>query len=108
MNGAPFNPTVPKESYLFQVYDFIIAQGCFLNLEQESLFMERPAFENEPQMRIVGRSTSLQEANLLAQQYEMRGFTTSIIKKKQGEITLYEVWAGKKPDILSAEASPRL
>jgi hypothetical protein len=61
--------------------------------------MEKPFLGSEENFRMVGRSTNLQEANLLAEQYEMRGFTTKIIKKKQGEITLYEVWAGKKPDI---------
>jgi hypothetical protein len=61
--------------------------------------MEKPFLGPEETFRMVGRTTNLQEANLLAEQYEMRGFDTKIIRKKQGGISLYEVWAGKKPDI---------
>jgi hypothetical protein len=62
--------------------------------------MEKPFLGPEENFRMVGRTTNLEEANQLSEQYELRGFTTKIVKKKQGEISLYEVWAGKKPDIL--------
>ena len=52
---------------------------------------------------MVGRTTNLEEANQLSEQYELQGFTTKIIKKKQGAISLYEVWVGKKPDIYSSK-----
>jgi tRNA1(Val) A37 N6-methylase TrmN6 len=62
--------------------------------------MEKPFLTQEGNFRMVGRTTSLEEANQLSEQYEFQGFTTKIVKKKQGEIALYEVWVGRKPDIL--------
>ena len=62
--------------------------------------MEKPFLAREETFRMIGRTTNIQDANQLSEQYEMQGFTTKIIKKKQGEIALYEVWASKKPDSL--------
>ena len=61
--------------------------------------MEKPIITPSESFRMVGQTTNLEEANRLAEQYEMQGFNTKIVKKKQGEITLYEVWISKKPDI---------
>lgn len=69
--------------------------------------MDKPLIEPETQMRMVGRTTSLEEANRLAEQYGMQGFKTQIIKKKQGEIALYEVWVSKKPDIFHMQQNTR-
>jgi len=45
--------------------------------------------------RMVARTASIEEANQVCEQYQMRGFKTKIIKKKQGNLSLYEVWATK-------------
>lgn len=60
--------------------------------------MEKPILENKGNSRMVGQTTSLEDANRLAEQYEMQGFSVHIVKRKQGEISLYEVWASKTPD----------
>jgi hypothetical protein len=64
--------------------------------------MEKPILTPSEPFRMVGRTTNLEEANRLAEQYELQGFNTKIVKKKQGEISLYEVWISKKPDIFQA------
>ncbi|MDD5340548.1 MAG: hypothetical protein PHV13_04855 [Candidatus ainarchaeum sp.] len=46
-------------------------------------------------MRLVATVQSIEEAERLAEQYEMQGFETRIIKKKQGNLSVYEVWIGK-------------
>lgn len=65
--------------------------------------MEKPIIGSEETYRMVGRTTNLEEANRLAEHYEMQGFKTHITKKKQGEIILYEVWISKKPVIFQME-----
>jgi len=61
--------------------------------------MDKPVLGPETTMRMVGRTTNLEEANRLAERYEAEGYGTEIIKKIHAGITVYEVWAGKKPDI---------
>jgi len=50
-------------------------------------------------MRCVGRTTDLAEAEKIAETYELRGFKTEIVKKKQGSAFFYEVWVEEKKDI---------
>jgi len=57
--------------------------------------------DRNPDFRLVGRAQSIEEAERLAQQYEAQGFMTQIIRKSMGEVTIYEVWAGKEPDVFS-------
>ena len=38
----------------------------------------------------------LLEAERLAESYQMQGFLTSIVKRKEGSATLYEVWIEEK------------
>jgi len=49
--------------------------------------------------RLVLRTMNLEEAENAANALEMKGFKTKIVRKKQGGITMYEVWAEKKPEI---------
>lgn len=49
--------------------------------------------------RLVARTKNIEEANIIADQYELEGFKTEIVKKKQGGISVFEVWIWKKPDI---------
>lgn len=63
--------------------------------------MDKPFVEPGHQMRMVGQTTSLDEANRIAGRYELQGFRTHIEKKTQGGLTLYQVWATKKPEIKS-------
>ena len=53
-------------------------------------------------MRMVGRALSIEEAHRVAQQYEAQGYETDIIENKQGALAMFEVWAGKKPEIFGA------
>jgi hypothetical protein len=55
----------------------------------------KPAFGPGMQMRLVARTQSIEEANRIAEQYESEGYETKVIKKKQGALALYEVWASK-------------
>lgn len=55
--------------------------------------------------KMVARTQSIEEANKIAEQYQMQGFETYITKIKQGEIALYEVWVTKEPDILTGKKS---
>ena len=55
----------------------------------------KPAIEPGMQMRLVARTQSIEEANRIAEQYEFQGYETQVIKKRQGALALYEVWAGK-------------
>ena len=71
--------------------------------------MPKPLIGPETPMRCVGRTTNLEEANLIAERYEAEGYETEIIKKKQGSMSLYEVWIGKKADVfMGAPKPPRL
>ncbi len=49
---------------------------------------------------MVGRTASIEEAEQISEQYQMRGFKTKVIKKKQGNLALYEVWAAKSENHL--------
>lgn len=57
--------------------------------------------------RCVARTQSIEEAAKVAEHYELQGFKTKILQKKEAGITLYEVWAGKEPDILGAKGMPK-
>jgi len=63
--------------------------------------MGKPVVGPGKQLRLVARTQSIEEANRVAQQYEMQGFETQIVKKAQGALAIYEVWIAKGPDILS-------
>ena len=52
-------------------------------------------------MKLVGRTQSIEEAERIAKQYELQGFRTSIVKRSQAGVDLYEVYAGKD-DVLTA------
>jgi hypothetical protein len=54
-----------------------------------------------PELRLVARTQSIEEASAIAERYELQGYETKIVKMSQVGIQLYEVWAGKKPDIIS-------
>ena len=66
--------------------------------------MERP---KDPEKKVIGRramrpvarTMDLLEAERIAESFEMKGYKTEIVKKKQGNITLYEVWAEEKAEI---------
>ncbi len=75
--------------------------------------MERPDIRKPlvgPEKRaiLVARTQSIEEANRIAEQYELKGFETYIVKKTQGGVTLYEVWASKEPEVFSAMERPGL
>jgi len=55
-----------------------------------------------PGSRLAGRTQSMQEAEVLASQYESRGFTATIRRISQSGLTVYEVWVSRKPDVFSA------
>jgi hypothetical protein len=55
----------------------------------------KPAFKPEMQMRLVARTQSIEEANRIAEQCESEGCETQVIKKRQGILAIYEVWASK-------------
>jgi hypothetical protein len=46
--------------------------------------------------RLVARTQSIEEANKVAEQYEMQGYSSRIEKKSQGSLALYEVWVSKR------------
>ena len=49
--------------------------------------------------RLVLRTMNIEEAERAAASFEMKGFKTEIVRKKQGGLTLYELWIEKKPEI---------
>ncbi|MBU0533141.1 hypothetical protein KKB44_06630 [Candidatus Micrarchaeota archaeon] len=55
------------------------------------------------QAKLVARTQSIEEANKVAEQYQLQGYETFISKKMQGVIAIYEVWASKEADILSVD-----
>lgn len=72
-------------------------------LRLQSLAMDRPGIGPESESRCVGRTQSIEEAERLAQQYQMQGFEAKIVRKAQAGIVLYEVWVSKSPDIFSGK-----
>ncbi|MBU0531921.1 MAG: hypothetical protein ABH983_05935 [Candidatus Micrarchaeota archaeon] len=56
--------------------------------------------EHIPNYRMIARTQSIEEANQVSEQYQMQGFQTKIIKKKQGNLALYEVWIGKSDHLI--------
>ncbi len=58
---------------------------------------EKPIAERGPMLRCVARTMSIEEANRISEQYEADGYKTEIIKRKRGEITIYEVWITGEP-----------
>jgi hypothetical protein len=63
--------------------------------------MERPDIGQDLGRRCVGRTQSIEEAQRVAQRYEMEGFAAEIISKTRAGITVYEVWVSKAPDVFS-------
>ncbi len=67
--------------------------------------MEEPnatEFGEERFMQLVARTNSIEDAERVADTYRARGFEAKIVRKERAGIVLYEVWAGKKPDIFKA------
>lgn len=58
--------------------------------------MDKIPFSRGTPMRCVARTQSIEEAQRVAESFEMQGYTTQIIEKKQGTLKLYEVWVGKE------------
>ncbi len=65
--------------------------------------MDKSILSGGPRMRLVGSATTIEEANRIAKRYEAEGYETEIVKKKQAGLELYEVWAGKKPDVFLSQ-----
>lgn len=61
----------------------------------------------KPRMRMVARTMSIEEANAVAERYEAEGYETEIVKRKRGEIAMYEVWISGEPKVFSAEEESR-
>jgi len=78
----------------------------FIKIEYISFDMDKPFVGPPEAYRMVGRAASIEEANRIAERYEAEGYETHIVKKKEGGLTLYEVYAGKKPDIFMAPPGP--
>ncbi len=57
----------------------------------------------KPMLRCVARTMSIEEANSVAEKYEAEGYETEIIKRKRGEIAIYEIWITGEPRGLFAE-----
>ncbi|MBD3210136.1 hypothetical protein GF318_02030 [Candidatus Micrarchaeota archaeon] len=53
--------------------------------------------------RLVARTQSIEEANRVAEEYQLKGFETYINKTSRGSVSIYEVWATKEPDVLTGE-----
>ncbi|MEW6722447.1 MAG: hypothetical protein AB1324_04240 [Candidatus Micrarchaeota archaeon] len=51
--------------------------------------------------RLVARTQDIAEADRVAEQYRLQGFETKIVKKAQGALAVFEVWAAKEPDIIT-------
>jgi hypothetical protein len=61
----------------------------------------KPAVGPGKQFRLVARTPSIEEANRIAEQYELQGYETQIVKKSQATLAVYEVWVSKEPEIFS-------
>ncbi|MFH0884198.1 MAG: hypothetical protein V1861_00630 [Candidatus Micrarchaeota archaeon] len=70
--------------------------------------MDRPDIGQEISRRCVGRTQSIEEAQRVAQRYEMEGFVAEIVRKTRAGITIFEVWVSKAPDVFSAKSPPGL
>ena len=57
--------------------------------------IERPIGEDKF-MWMVAKTPSIEEAERIAEIYEMKGYKTIIIKEEKAGIKVYEVWVGKK------------
>lgn len=86
----------------YKNYIFVIKPRK-INLTEVIMPMESPIGRSE-RMKLVARTQSIEEAERIAQQYELKGYKTSIVKRSQAGIALYEVWAGKEPDILTGKS----
>jgi len=58
-------------------------------------------------LKMVARTMSIEEANQVAERYEAEGYETEIVKKKRGDIAMYEVWIKGEPKGLFAEPDKR-
>jgi hypothetical protein len=61
----------------------------------------------KPRMKMVARTMSIEEANQIAEKYEAEGYETDIVKRKRGEIAMYEVWISGEPKGLYAKEERR-
>lgn len=55
--------------------------------------------------RCVGRTQSIEEAEMLARKFEAEGFNAEIIRKSQAGMTLYEVWVSRQSDVFSGKGA---
>jgi len=72
--------------------------------------MERPDLPvvgPEREFRLIATTTSLTEANTVAEQYSLQGYETKITRKMRTGISLYQVWIAKPPDILQGSVAGR-
>ena len=61
----------------------------------------------KPRMKMVAQTMSIEEANQVAERYEAEGYETEIVKKKRGEMALYEVWIKGEPKGFFADTDNR-
>lgn len=64
--------------------------------------MDKPFAGPETMSRMVARTTSLEEANRVAEKYEAEGYKAEIVKRSKAGITFFEVWVMKRPDVFRA------
>lgn len=70
--------------------------------DPNSYYLFRPkVWKIDMVARCVGRTTNLIDAERIAESYELKGFEVEVVKKNQGNISFYEVWVGKEPQIKS-------
>jgi hypothetical protein len=78
----------------------------FINRVIESFLrigMQMPDIGPSGARRCVGRTQSIEEAEMLVKKFEAQGFIAEIIRKSQAGLTLYEVWVSRQPDVFSGK-----
>lgn len=68
---------------------------------------EEKIIGKKPLLRCVARTMSIEEANRISEQYEAEGYKTEIVKRKRGEISMYEVWISEEPKGFYAKENNR-
>lgn len=61
----------------------------------------KPVVEPGGTWRLIATCQSIAEAEAISEQYDLMGYQTKIIKKMQGRLSLFEVWASKTTNILT-------
>jgi hypothetical protein len=52
-------------------------------------------------MRLVGRTPDIAEAERIAEEWRLQGFEARIIRRSEAGMSLFEVWIGREPEIKS-------